>query len=102
MTYHLLIDDLRNFPDMDYTARTPCDGLSILYDQNVTHLYLDNDLGEEYREGWEILKYAINDGVCPDFVQLVTSNPVARERMGKMLFDEGFSSITGINFNRKG
>ena len=41
-------------------------------------------------EGWEFLKIAIQDGVLPDIVYLVTANPVAFQKMADILRDNGY------------
>ena len=93
--FHLLIDDLRVLVGMNYTARTPNEGLEILKQGHVTHLYLDNDLGLGVIEGWEVLNTAIQENVAPPYIQLVTSNPVARKRMQDVLKDNNYVSRNG-------
>lgn len=85
--FHLLIDDVREL-NMDLTARTSAEGKKALAENPVTHLYMDHDLGEfdgEFRNGYEVLLWALENGHCPPNVFLVTSNPVGRQNMALAL-----------------
>jgi hypothetical protein len=99
----LLIDDLRNFDGIDVVARTYESGKKILGLGDWTHLYLDNNLGDLWFEGVDILQWVFETApaIVPNFVQLVTSNPIARERMDNLLRDNGFIRQEDINFLRK-
>lgn len=93
--FHLLIDDFRDY-DMDYIARTGADGRRALLEFPVTHLYMDHDLGDESAEtGYDVLTWALEHGVCPPNVQMVTSNPVGRDKMGQALEAHGYTK-TGV------
>ncbi len=82
---HVLIDDLREL-DVDITCRTVEHALYILKVEPVTHLYLDNDLGDDQpMEGVDILKWAAENDLVPDNVYLVTANPIAKKRMVDIL-----------------
>ena len=88
----LYLDDVRN-PDQTYrdagwwaVIRTPeafMVALNLKWSE-VTHVSLDNDLGEGVMEGRQVLD-AIEemcDGIHPDFEILIHSaNPVARKAM---------------------
>lgn len=88
--YTLLIDDVRDL-NTDIVARTFNAGVEILRSiDTITELYLDNDLGLNQKEGWEILRLAIWEHILPPKVQLVTSNPVAREKMAADLLAAGY------------
>lgn len=86
-SFYLLIDDQRSFEKMDGIARTAKDGKEQLLNNSVTHLVLDNDLGEEY-EGVDILKWAIENNCVPPNIYLITSNVVAKRRMEDILYYE--------------
>ena len=52
----LLIDDIRNIKDVDLVARTAWEGVEYLKNEQVTHLFLDNDLGDDQpMEGIDIV-----------------------------------------------
>lgn len=89
--YTLLIDDLRTL-NVDVIVRTVKEGLEHLKSCEVTHLYLDNDLGEDQSmEGIDILKWARDHGCVPPNVTIVSANPIARKRMEDVLhFDLGY------------
>ena len=83
--YHLLIDDMRNL-EVDATARTVVDAKKMLQIKGITHLYLDNDLGEDQpMEGIDILNWARDNDLVPPNVILVSANPVGRKRMEDVL-----------------
>ena len=89
--FHLLIDDIRTF-EMDHIARTPSDGRKALLTFPVTHLYLDHDLGDvDLPTGYDVLVWALMRGCVPPNVQLVTSNPVGRDRMIAALENAGYT-----------
>lgn len=91
--FHLLIDDFRTF-DMDHTARTAQEGRQALLSFPVTHLYMDHDLGDESEPtGYDVLVWALERECCPKHVQMVTSNPVGRDKMGAALENAGYTKI---------
>ena len=84
--FHLLIDDMRSLEGMDMTSRTGEVGMSLMQQGVVTHLYMDNDLGEDVpREGIDIMKWARDNGHMPSNVTIVSANPVCRGRMEDIL-----------------
>lgn len=88
--FHLLIDDFREF-DVDHIAKTAQDGRQALLSFPVTHLYMDHDLGEySDTDGYKVVTWALERGVCPAHVQLVTSNPVGRDNMARALENYGY------------
>ena len=88
--FHLLIDDFREF-DVDHIAKTAQDGRHALLSFPVTHLYMDHDLGEHSdTDGYKVVTWALERGVCPAHVQLVTSNPVGRDNMARALENHGY------------
>lgn len=98
--YHVLIDDCRNL-NVDKTYRSSSDvDFNVL--KSCTHLYMDNDMGENSKEGHEILSEILSRGILPKFVFLVTSNPVCRIRMENMLvLDNGYTKINAASFELK-
>ena len=69
----------------DTIARTSKHGKRVLESEQVTHLWLDNDLGMGQQEGWEILNWARDNDHLPDHIILVTANPISRRRMEETL-----------------
>ena len=93
----LLIDDQRNL-NCQVTARTAKTGkacLALL--DNITTLCLDHDLGEE-ETGYDVCKWACENGFMPDHVQIVTSNPVGRENIARCLEAHGYTSKDNNNY----
>jgi hypothetical protein len=82
--FYLLVDDKRNYMNMEVTARTYRRGLASLRDDPVTHLILDNDLGGK-KEGHELLAWARDHNCVPASVCIVSANPVAVKRMEDIL-----------------
>jgi hypothetical protein len=99
---HLLIDDMRNL-DVDVIARTSQAGKALL-EMNAslwTHLYLDHDLGEfSDEDAYPVLEWAIEKDLLPRFVQLVTDNPVGREKMARALIANGYTTKDQRNFTK--
>lgn len=91
----LLIDDMRNIKDVDLVARTAEEGMRCLEFEPVTHLYLDNDLGDDQpMEGIDILAWARDNNIVPPNVFIVSANPVAKKRMEAiLLFDLKYKQI---------
>jgi len=79
----LLIDDIRNFPDVTKVARTFDEGISALTSQHWDCLYLDHDLGEiDGKDGTGIMNFLEeNPQFLPKQIIIVSSNPVGRQRM---------------------
>jgi len=88
--FHVLIDDVRTI-DVDVICRTPTEILDLLQKQgvtqdNITHLYLDNDLGDDQpMEGIDILKWARDRELVPPNIFIVSANTIARKRMEDVL-----------------
>jgi len=85
----LLIDDLRQSMGCDAVARTSKAAKIFLRNNTWECVIFDNDLGEAV-EGYQIMQWAIDNCYLPNHIQLVTSNPVALERMQHMLRGEGY------------
>jgi len=89
--FHLLIDDFREF-DVDHIAKNAREGQKALLAFPVTHLYMDNDLGDvDEPTGYDVLTWALMRGIHPTNVMLVTSNPVGRDKMAAALENAGYS-----------
>ena len=88
--FHLLIDDFR-FYEMDHIARDAQEGRKALLAFPVTHLYMDHDLGAySDANGYQVLTWALERGIAPSHVQLVTSNPVGAQNMTRALEAHGY------------
>lgn len=84
-SFHLLIDDIRTL-DVDVISRTGKVGMRLMEAGEVTHLYMDNDLGDDVpMEGIDILKWARDNGHMPPNVTIVSANIVCRKRMEDLL-----------------
>ena len=96
----LAIDDVRDFPDADYIARTAKDGIRALREDGPWDLlHLDHDLASIGDDGRELNGYNIlcwleeNPQYAPAEFHLVTANPVGRKNMEMV--------ITNINRRRQ-
>lgn len=85
----ILIDDIRTLDTVDYIARTADDAAHSLMNYEWKGAVFDHDLGEE-KTGYDILTWALESGFCPPIVQLITSNPVGRDRMEAALLNAGY------------
>lgn len=95
----LLIDDERDL-QCDVIARTAEAGKKMLAIGGWEVLCLDHDLGDTENNvtGYDICKWAIANDYLPNEVQLVTSNPVGRENIAKILLSNGYKTKEGIDF----
>lgn len=93
----LLIDDCRNL-GTEAIARTPAAARYLLSLRIWRRVYLDHDLGEG-ETGYDVLTWALERGLMPERVQLVTSNPVGRQNMRAALENAGYVTADGINFS---
>lgn len=90
----LLIDDAKDL-SCDVIARNAEAARTLLGGVGYAFegLCLDYDLGGN-ETGYDILKWAIDSGTLPKKVQLVTMNPVGRERMAVTLTEAGYKPNT--------
>lgn len=87
----LLIDDERDGKGCDAVARTSQMGLELLRRHTWDVLAMDHDLGANSEmEGAKVLDIALEEGICPKRVTLVTSNPSGRDRMILALRSNGY------------
>jgi hypothetical protein len=89
----LLIDDVRELPrnEIHVIARTYEAGLAILAAFNVTHLYLDHDLGTIDDTGLDLMRAADSAGCLPPNIALVTANIVGAANMEAQLKEYGYT-----------
>jgi len=99
----LMIDDLPQtkgeYLDLQphLIATTVDAALHHLHSKPITHLYLDNDLGnDEGIEGINILNHAVYHGCVPPWVKPTTRNPPALQRIVDVL-----SLDLGYKLNRQ-
>lgn len=84
----LLIDDERNM-GCDVICRNSEAGKTMLAIRKWEGLCLDHDLGCS-ETGYDVLTWALERSCVPAVVELVTSNPVGRDRMGAALVAAGW------------
>lgn len=92
----LLIDDTRNL-NCDNIARTYEEGLFFLRNEKWDVLCIDHDLGEEdeRKNGYTLINIAIEEGVLPRRVQIVSSNPVGVKNIALALMSSGYTNKSG-------
>lgn len=106
----VLIDDLRDIAkfvrpsDKQLVIRTFEEGMAFVKHTNLQDitLLMDNDLDDPTpgHEGYDILSEAIDSNNLPYQVVLVTSNPVARLKMRRMLEHTNAYRQLGDGFKR--
>lgn len=94
----LLIDDTRDL-GCDVIARTPEAAKYLLSNGKWECVCLDHDLGST-ESGYDILIWALDNNLLPDKVQLVSSNPIGRERMRVALVLAGYVTVNNVDFER--
>jgi len=72
----------------------------MLSDYRWEGLCLDHDLGG-MDTGYDVLMWAITEGRVPPIIELVTSNPVGRDRMGAALEAAGYIKKSPFKFFHK-
>lgn len=103
----LLIDDMRSLPGVEVIARTPKAARKMLSLGGWTNVIFDHDLGyldEESKiaeTGYDILKWAIEERLLPDKIELITSNPVGRENMAAALVADGYIRRNVVFFSKE-
>ena len=97
---YLLIDDIRDLR-VDAIARNSTAAEQLLAMGGWTCVIFDHDLGENDLSGYDILCKALENNWLDEVeeVQLITSNPVGRQRMRQALESEGgFYTSNGLIF----
>lgn len=98
----IIIDDVRTL-DGVHTERTSQDGMAALRMDSFDVLYMDHDLGpESEKDGYQMIKDAYQEGILPDHIILLTTNPVGRQNMVHFLIHIGYSQYSSISFKRCG
>jgi hypothetical protein len=90
----LLIDDIRRFKDVchsedgdtEVVARNYNDGVELLKTNTWDELYLDHDLGDYSKTGYDVMCWLeTHPARLPPAVYFVTSNPAGEQRMRQVL-----------------
>lgn len=94
MNKTLWVDDIRNPPNSDFTVvRTYADAIKQLETDQYDVIWLDHDLGD-FSNGREYTGYDVvlwlcerkhNGGVVPNLYNMLTSNPVGRTNMIRLI-----------------
>jgi hypothetical protein len=79
------LDDIRVAPDGWVWVKTVDDAIARLINDDVTHISLDNDLGENQPEGRKVVLYMAEHNIWPEIVTVHSANPVAVEYMNGMI-----------------
>jgi len=95
MLTRLLIDDLRRPEDFGTTnvARTYIEGMRLLSERVWDRVYMDNDLGPDQSEGWELVKwlmYDVPEEKWPRSFVVVSANSAARPNIESKLRSMGY------------
>lgn len=62
-----------------------------------TGLYIDHDLGE-INTGYDLVVWALQNGLCPKQVFIVSANPVGRDNIARALVSEGYTKLNPYEF----
>lgn len=89
----ILIDDFRDIPGMDIILRNSDAVYTMvkgIIDLRVdVELYMDHDLGENSDDGCIVIRNLLSYNFRPEFVSIVSSNPVGRDNIAHALIDTG-------------
>lgn len=85
-TSNIWLDDERPAPGGWYHVKTATHAIKLLETRTVLEISLDNDLGLDDEEGYDVLKFLEEKAFTePDFpipkISIHTANPVARQKM---------------------
>lgn len=80
-TMAIWVDDCKPAPDGFAVARTYDLALQMLRRFDYAELYLDHDLGEDGRTGYDLLMQLIEEDRVPPRVVCISWNPVGRKRI---------------------
>jgi hypothetical protein len=75
------VDDCKPAPEGFAVARNYDDALSMLRRFDYAELYLDHDLGDDGRTGYDLLMQLIAEGKVPPRVECISWNPAGRARI---------------------
>ena len=92
----LLVDDKRDL-NCECIARNSEAAKRLIALGGWECVCFDHDLGEK-TDGYDILCWALENDFLPDMVQIVTSNPVGKERMSLALKNAGYGTNNNVNF----
>lgn len=93
----LLIDDIRDL-NCEVTARTPEAGKKMLAVGGWDCVCLDHDLAAD-ETGYDIAVWALEAGIMPPKVQIVSSNPVGKKNISDALKNNGYTTKNGTDFS---
>lgn len=89
--FHLLVDDRREM-EVDHIARTAQDGRRAILAFPVTDLYMDYDLGMlSDTDGCQFLSWALERGIHPRRVHLVSAHATGLQNMTRVLESFGYT-----------
>jgi len=99
----LLVDDVRDFGVTDLIARTYKGAVLALTALSVDVMYLDHDLGQGQKTGYDLLNFIFDPKIRikPKQIILVTMNPVGRENMIRAMLNNGYEHIGQQIYERK-
>lgn len=97
----LYVDDLRACPEGWHLARTVSEAIRILATRPVKQVSIDHDIAYQGRHGmeletfegvaWYLAAMCVDDR--PERVIIHTGNPMAAERMAKIMVEAGLSVV---------
>ena len=85
----------------DVSAKTGEDGAVLLAGVKWDGVYLEHDLAGAL-SGYDVVQSALDHGVLPSSVYLITSNRQGRSNTGVLLEDAGYVTKDGFVFVRHG
>lgn len=99
--FWLLVDDVRDSMGCDIVARNAEAAKELIFclRGKLDCIIFDHDLGEG-ENGFNVLKWALENNLCPNKIQLVTNNPVGRQNMENILRDYDYSVQAGRFFSK--
>lgn len=101
---NLMIDDKRDMP-YGVIARDYESGKKMLALGGWDALYIDHDLGDP-KTGYDLITWAADIGpkydFLPDKIVIISSNPVGRDNIARVLRKSGFKELGNHFYREKG
>lgn len=95
----LLVDDKRDL-NCECIARTSQAAKKLIALGGWECICFDHDLGEE-SNGYDILCWGIENNFLSNHIQIITSNPVGRNKMSLALKNNGYKTINNVDFYKE-
>lgn len=93
---------MRDIEGMDLIARNFHSGKMTCYyfNEHIKHLFIDHDLGSMHpnETGYGLITLLLESRSCPQWVTIVSANPVGRDNIGRALEAHGYEKRSPFEY----